>query len=147
MITIKVNGGPDRAIRCSSKIPKSTVVNSHKLLDFEIVAVGLSKKKSITLQNSNSTDAFFQCEEISIASDLVLSPSQGWIRGNGSQELELTLKPTKKQVYDLPVNINVPGGKSIRFQVRGRADVPNVTILQDTINFGGISLIFKFRNC
>jgi hypothetical protein len=136
-ITIKVNGGPDRLIRCSSKIPKSNIINSHKLLDFEIVAVGLSKRKTITLQNSNTTDAFFQCEDITANGELTISPNQGWIRGSGSQELELVLRPSKKQVYDIPVNMNVPGGKGIRFQVRGRADVPNVTIAEDVINFGG----------
>ena len=142
-VTIKVNGGPDRVIRCSAKISKANVAISHKLVDFEIISLGLSKRQTLLLQNTVQTDAFFQCEQ-SETNDLIVSPSSGWIRGGASQELELVLTPLKKFMYDIPVNINIPGGKPLKFKVRGRADVPTVSIQQEIIKFEGKSLFFLY---
>ncbi len=44
-ILVKVNGGPDRFIRCFAKLGKAIVNSNPKALDFDVIAVGLSKQQ------------------------------------------------------------------------------------------------------
>ncbi|PRP78761.1 hypothetical protein PROFUN_00934 [Planoprotostelium fungivorum] len=135
-ILIKVNGGPDKAIRCFSKLGKVDVVCSHKVVDFEIVAVGLSKTQMISLMNTSSCDAFVHAE--STVPELSVSPKQACIRAGASLEMELKLKPTKRFFYEIELNILVPGGKSLKIRVKARADVPNVIVEEESFDYGNV---------
>jgi hypothetical protein len=137
-ITVKVTGGPDRVIRCTAKIGKANCILSHKIIDFDVVAIGQSKKQTLTIQNSGSSDAYFLCEIPKEFPELSIWPDQAWIRANASQELELVVKPSTKKLYDMPITIHVPGGKPLKCKARAKADVPIISIVQDEIQFGNV---------
>lgn len=164
-IAIKVNGGPDRLLRCKASIGKANCALSHKMVDYGVVTVGMPKHQNITLANAGQTDAFFHCEvpsgyltyffcrsqdhwsiyfflnyflRSSHSSELVISPNQGCVRAGSTQELEVTLTPLKKTIYDMEVEISIPGGKPLKFNVRARADIPTVALKEDEFDFGTV---------
>lgn len=147
-LTVKVNGGPDRLIRCFAKLPKVNVVPSHTLIDFGIIAVGVVGRSVVTLQNTSSHDAYFKCDvpvpELVINPDTGIVESSpkltlmlGVIRGGGHQELELSLKPTKKFFYDTTISVNIPGMKPLKFNMKARADIPNISVKEEQFVFSG----------
>jgi hypothetical protein len=64
------------------------------------------------------------------SSELSVVPQQGCIRAGSNQELELTINPEKKNMYEIPVKTSIPGGKGLSFNVIAKVDVPSVSVSQ-----------------
>eukprot|EP00727_Mastigamoeba_balamuthi_P000882 m51a1_g10791 hypothetical protein (2740) ;mRNA; f:28150-37480 len=139
-IVIKVKNGDDIVLPCKGEVPATAITVSTKKIDFGVLAVGMSRKAVFKLKNVGNSDAFFQYEKArgGAEDEFALSPEDGCIPVDATQEIQVLFSPKVPKLYEQFLKINVPGSKPFRLFVRGSADIPSVTVSEQTIEFGEV---------
>eukprot|EP00002_Diphylleia_rotans_P030530 TRINITY_DN6284_c0_g1_i1.p1 TRINITY_DN6284_c0_g1~~TRINITY_DN6284_c0_g1_i1.p1 ORF type:complete len:2909 (+),score=517.05 TRINITY_DN6284_c0_g1_i1:178-8904(+) len=137
-LILKVKGGSEIQFPCIGRIPEAKCAFSEKTSDFGVLAVGLSREKTVFLRNTSRNDGFFYLENT--VDCLSVSPDSGKVPGNGSVEIRLVLRPDATKTYDNSIMANIRGGKQVRLGIRAEADTPSVVIHEEEYSFGDVHI-------
>mmetsp|Transcript_28943 Transcript_28943/g.66987 ORF Transcript_28943/g.66987 Transcript_28943/m.66987 type:complete len:2816 (+) Transcript_28943:96-8543(+) len=137
-LRLAIVGGEDIVLKCIGEVEEGKLSTKVKSIDFGTVAAGSVKRRLLPLKNIGNIDAVFTTE---VPPGLpTITPSKGSITAGGSQDLQLTLRPSAKGKVEGTAVVVVRGGKNIRVAITAEVEVPEVEVKTDEVDFGAVYL-------
>jgi len=135
----------DIPIKLIADNPPAKVSIAEKKVDFGTIPVGLKKIKYLTLKNTTKHAAVFHVDlpQDVLNNDkysLTVSPAKGKVMPNSTQKVMLEmLAHTTIALNDIPIDVDIRGGKTTRVTLFAKSLTPKVESLSgDDIKFGSI---------
>jgi hypothetical protein len=141
------------------------LVFKEKTVDFGGLAVGIPVERTVVIKNVGSTKnggkgggnpTAFYCD--SPAPGVTVKPDRGFIGPGQSRELTVVCKPPREHVYkgsgqggkgggnNSVVFVRPRGGRPAVLDIVGDAVVPEVHVLEEEIEFGGVTIGATLRS-
>lgn len=148
VLRLQVEGG--RGAECSLKVSgeatDAKLVFKEKELDFGGLAVGIPVERTVVVKNTSKgggNPTAFYAE--SPAPGITVKPERGFIGPGQSRELTVVCKPPREYIYkgaqgNSVVLCRPRGGRPAAIEVLGEAVVPEVHVLEEEIEFGGVTI-------
>ena len=137
ILTMNVDGGPSRALKCIGLPGSPRCVLSKKSVDFGLVPVGMPRTEIISLKNSGGDDAIFTITNPNL-SELSIQPLNGRVNAHESQTFEITFKSVKAHSINYSVDMEIAGTQPLNFLITGQSEIPKVKISVSEFDFGKI---------
>ena len=114
---------------------------SRAQVDFGVITAGIAKERTFLIKNPGQAEAVFSFDEP--PPGWVVRPMRGAVRAGGSSEVSvevLGVPPEGQSVLELVATLtcSIRCGRPLKLPVRAECRVPEVTVEQDEIGFGGV---------
>ena len=137
-LTMTVQDGDSQFLTCVGHANESKCEFKDPTIDFEQVLVNTEQSRSVYLKNKHKTTGVFQISR-KLPYGINVTPHKGRIPPDGHQELKVTFGYHEALLCSGEIIANIRGGKPAKIMVRGETIVPQVRIVQDEFDFGGIT--------
>ena len=168
VLRLQVAGGrgAECALKVSGESTEAKLVFKEKTVDFGGLAVGIPVERTVVIKNVGSTKngggngggnpTAFYCD--SPAPGVTVKPDRGFIGPGQSRELTVVCKPPREHVYkgsgqggkgggnNSVVFVRPRGGRPAVLDIVGDAVVPEVHVLEEEIEFGGVTIGATLRS-
>lgn len=134
---LKVGGGKDKTVFCKVEAVNCPCSISEKKLSLGTIPVGISVEKSITIKNNGSNYTVFQLLEA--PRGFKVYPLNGFLDVGASMDIQVSFRPTEEGVGQNTLIFEVRNDASLKCTVTWDAVVPNISILQDELDFGFVT--------
>ncbi|CAG9460495.1 unnamed protein product [Pedinophyceae sp. YPF-701] len=135
-LLVHVQGGLEPVkVNLEGDLPEGKMALMSKVVDFETVAVGMPRTKTVVLRNQVPHECQYQ---VIPSPGLKCHPTHGRVPAKGSLELEVTCFEESPCTITGTITINVRGGKQIRAPVVGTVVMPELGFTQSEVDFGGV---------
>lgn len=153
-LKLRIQGGLEQALNANGNFgPEPKAVFETKQLDFGVIAVGMELKINARLKNSGSCSLVFRIDRLHESMGIHPIPDRGRIPPGDSFAIEIYIRPLKVVSYEsTSIVAQIRGGKSVTVKCIGQAVAPDVTIIEESFNFGKViygshqSVPFTIRN-
>eukprot|EP00163_Fabomonas_tropica_P020793 TRINITY_DN366_c0_g1_i2.p1 TRINITY_DN366_c0_g1~~TRINITY_DN366_c0_g1_i2.p1 ORF type:complete len:2833 (+),score=824.11 TRINITY_DN366_c0_g1_i2:1027-9525(+) len=136
-LVLKVNGGPDRRVRCVGEIGEAKCAFSPKSLDFGFIPVGTYETRTVVLRNTGVNDAFFHFD--TPLEGVSISPQRGRLTVSNRQEITITLTPMLAMEFNTQLICHIRGGRTLKLPLVATASLPDLSF--------GEGSAFSFNDC
>jgi len=138
MITMKIEDGVTLTVKCQGFVTESRCLFQEKLLDYGAVPVGIrTKEELLHIKNVLRTPAVFYIKEVS--EDLQISPMMGRIAPDSKQSISCSFLSSIEKQFSTEIEVMIRGGNPIKVPVRAHSVVPQVKIVEEVFDFGGVT--------
>ena len=171
VLRLQVAGGrgAECALKVSGESTEAKLVFKEKTVDFGGLAVGIPVERTVVIKNVGSSKngggngggnpTAFYCD--SPAPGVTVKPDRGFIGPGQSRELTVVCKPPREHVYkgsgqggkggkgggnNSVVFVRPRGGRPAVLDIVGTAVVPEVHVLEEEIEFGGVTIGATLRS-
>ncbi len=156
-LRLQVAGG--RGSECALRVvgedtAAAKLVFKAKSLDLGGIAVGIPMERTVVVKypapkNGNGNPTAFYAE--SPAPGVTVKPDRGFIGPGQSRELTIICKPPREHVYrgasgNSVILCRPRGGRPAAMELLAEAVVPEVTVLEEEIEFGGVTIGATMRS-
>lgn len=136
--TLQIVGGPDKHLICTSDAISARCSLSPATVDVGTVAVGVQTTTTTSIVNHGQHQAVFAVGPC--PAEIIVQPQKGKIPPGQSLPLRIeTCLSTPATVHEV-IQIDVRGCPSIPLSIRCSAVLPTVSVIQDEIDFGSVTL-------
>ena len=135
-LTLVARGGASKTLYCKADVQEARVVAVERKIDFATVAVGCPKEKMLHLKNVGPSPAVFTFAQP--PAGVIVKPARGSVGVGMTQEISLELTAAKSQIMETSLVAEVRCGKAVKIALAAEAVVPEVAVVQDEIDFGGL---------
>ena len=109
-----------------------------KLLDFGAVLVGIrTKEEFLHIKNTLRTPAVYHFKDIN--EDLQISTMIGKIPPDSKQSISCSFLSNNEKQFITKIEVQIRGGNSIKIQIKAHSVVPQVKIIKEIFDFGGVT--------
>ena len=146
--------GAECQLKVSGEATDAKIIFKEKILDLGGLAVGIPVEKTIVVKNvtgksGSSNPSAFYCE--SPAPGVTIKPSRGFLTPGQSRELTVVCKPPREYVYkgaagNAVILVRPRGGRPTACELTGEAVIPEVHVLEEEIEFGGVTIGATMRS-
>eukprot|EP00201_Polytomella_parva_P002682 CAMPEP_0175080504 /NCGR_PEP_ID=MMETSP0052_2-20121109/25548_1 /TAXON_ID=51329 ORGANISM="Polytomella parva, Strain SAG 63-3" /NCGR_SAMPLE_ID=MMETSP0052_2 /ASSEMBLY_ACC=CAM_ASM_000194 /LENGTH=1262 /DNA_ID=CAMNT_0016351219 /DNA_START=29 /DNA_END=3813 /DNA_ORIENTATION=+ len=152
LVLTVVGGESPRRVLMRGELPESNVRAKEKEVNAGAVAVGAHQHATLQIRNHGTRDSAFRVllldpkgssNSISISNSnalLSISPALGKISPEETMDLDVTFHCDQEGVMNLPIEIEIRGGKRFTVLLKAEGVVPQVEITQDEFDFGRVLL-------
>lgn len=137
-LVMNVQDGDPQFLQCVGYVNESKCDFKDTLLDFEQVLVSSEQTKTVYLKNKHKTTAVFQINW-RLPPGITVAPTKGRIPPDSHQELKVTFQLNEPMVVAGEILANIRGGKQAKLAVKGETIVPQVRIVEEEFDFGGVT--------
>lgn len=134
-IDISIAGGKNLILKLIGDTGKPNFVLNRKSVDFGLIPLGVSITQTIQIRNDSDDDGIFAITP-SFTDILHITPPKGRVKRRSTVELTITVNCENNGKFDIPIQISICGSLPISFDVIGDAEVPQVQLNYDTLDFG-----------
>ena len=136
-LTMRVKNGEDCVLKCRGEFTEAKCAFVQKQIDFEVVSVGISHDKSVTIKNSLRSTAVFHIKNSQ--PEFTFTPTKGKIPGDGRINLKIEFCSMEEKEFNFPLEVLIRGGRPLQLSVVAKAIIPSVYIKEPEIDFGGVT--------
>ena len=137
-LVLNVQDGDAQFLTCVGYVNEAKCDFKESLLDFEQVLVSDEKVKTVYLKNKHKTTAVFQIP-MTLLPGVTVTPMRGRIPPDSHLELKVAFQLNDPQVISGDILVNIRGGKPAKLAIKAEAVVPQVRILEEEFDFGGVT--------
>ena len=147
VLTAVVEGGSAKNLHCKADVQEARAVMSTKRLDFGTIPAGIAKERTFLIKNPGPAEAVFSFDDPpeSAAGGFIIKPMRGAVRAGGSMEVSVEVMgvppggaPGASVELTATLSCTIRMGKPLKLPVRAECRVPEVTVEEDEIGFGGV---------
>lgn len=143
---LHINTGVDQILRVQGLIKESRLYFEDKTLNFNTISTGVDHIITTYVKNAGANSAVFCFDPSDERLGINVSPRRAVVEAGESLAITVTLHPLEAQRYDrVKVSASVRGSKSISFRLEGEAIVPQLSLLEESFNFGVVALGSEWR--
>lgn len=141
-LELHVKNGPVKSIQCQAVLPEASCVLKQSELDLGLVCVGQRRIESVIIKNNGKVKTVFSVE--ATPPGVQVTPLTAALNPGQSMPLNVYILAKNATVWDHSVNIDVrgktPKSKPVKFQIKGQGVIPDVEIMEDQFDFGGVTM-------
>ena len=138
MLTMKIEDGVTLTVKCQGFVTESRCLFQEKFLDFGAVPVGIRTKEEVLhIKNVLRAPAVFHIKEVS--EDLHISPMMGRIPPDSKQAISCSYLSSIEKQFNTEIEVFIRGGNPIKVPIKAHAVVPQVKIIEEVFDFGGVT--------
>ncbi len=131
--------GAERQLVVDGESLEGKIIFKDKGLDLGNFPVGIPMERSIILKNASKTATVYYVE--SNAPGFTVTPKRGRISGGATAEVKISVKAPKQHEYTKDsITVQPRGGKVVTLDLAGEALVPDVSVKEEEIDFGGVTI-------
>jgi len=141
-LTMKVEDGFDQILKCSGYAQDSRCVFLDGPLDLGEIPVCKVEEKAIQIKNSFRHPTVFKVQTETLPPFTKVYPEQERLGSDEAKYLQVVFSCNKElKVEDGVITVNIRGGKPIKMDFKVATIIPQVLIVQEELNFGGITTL------
>ena len=141
-LTMKVEDGFDQIIKCSGYAQDSKCQFMESSLDLGEIPVCKVEERAIQIKNCFRHPTVFRVQTENLPPFTKVIPEQERLGSEEVKYLKVIFCCKKElQIADGAITVNVRGGKPIRMDFKVSTIIPKVSIIQEELNFGGITTL------
>jgi len=137
-LTMQVENGENQYLNCTGYVNEAKCEFRETAVDFGNVLVSQEQPKAVYLKNKHKTTAVFKISP-RLPPGITVSPMSGRIPPDSHVELRVAVFSNEERNIADDIVVDVRGGKSARLPVKARVIIPQVKIVEEDFDFGGIT--------
>lgn len=136
-LNMRVQNGETCVLKCKGEFTEAKCMFAQKQVDFDVVSVGISHEKTVSIKNLLRTTAVYHVKNC--PPELTVSPIKGKVPGDGRVNLKIEFCSMEERELHFELEVLIRGGKPLTLTVLGKAIIPSVFIKESEIDFGGVT--------
>mmetsp|Transcript_18627 Transcript_18627/g.36432 ORF Transcript_18627/g.36432 Transcript_18627/m.36432 type:complete len:3020 (+) Transcript_18627:106-9165(+) len=141
-IFLHVKNGPNKRVLCHASLAEASCQFKSKTLAFGAMCVGVPVNKTVHIKNTGKTKTVFKCG--ALPDGVSVQPTTARLEAGASLPLVVSLNPVEAMIYNQILTCEVRGrsekSKPLKLEITGEAVIPDVEVVQDEIDFSGVTL-------
>ncbi|KAK8858256.1 hypothetical protein M9Y10_013357 [Tritrichomonas musculus] len=139
IIDISVFGGSSLLLRLVGDTGRPLFSLNRKNVDYGLISLGVKTVEYIEIINDGDDAGVFSITP-SFTDILTITPPKGRVNKHSSLKLLIEVTSEKPGRFDIPIKVTICGSNPIFFNVSGHAEIPQVEVSCDSIDFGKMFL-------
>lgn len=141
-IALHIKDGPSKKLLCHAALPVAEAIFRPKRINLGPTSIGNPISRTFQIVNTGNSRTIFAFEDLSHG--FVVTPSHGLLETGGSQTLTLSFFPRVAKEIRAYLNCKLRGAnekaKTLRILVGASPLVPELRVLEDEVDFQGVTI-------
>ena len=133
-----VENGETQYLNCIGYVNEAKCDFRETAVDFGNVLVSQEQPKAVYLKNKHKTTAVFKVNP-RLPPGITVTPLIGRIPPDSHAELRVAVFSNEERTISDDIVVNIRGGKQARLPVKAKVIIPQVKILEEEFDFGGVT--------